>query len=183
MKQLIFALFCALVQAQTSSNPGFRLGYVRAIYIENLGDSDPAKMVRAQLIGAIMSRTSMEIETDRSRTRAILTGTAIVTSGEMQWAVSSSTSENSAAAIVTPTTAAAAASSKSSVGFDSGRRTVRITELGLQLSDDTGKLLWAYDDSNCRDMFSPGGRKQPMQCAVEQMVKAINKDAKKAAKP
>lgn len=188
MKQLIFALFCALAQAQPSSNPGFRLGHVRSIYIESLGTTDPAKLVRDQIVGFIVGRSTLVVETDRTRAHAILTGTAIVTSGEMYWAVGSSSSTSSAAAAATTGGSAAAAASSSSSTSSMGGRTIRITELGLQLSDEYGKILWAFDGSNCLDvttllMVGYPAKKPVIGCAIQQMVKAINKDAKKAAKP
>lgn len=69
-----------------------------------------------------------------------------------------------------------------------GGRTIRITELGLQLSDEYGRLLWAFDSSRCLDvttllMAGYPAKKPVIGCAIEQMIKAVNKDAKKAAKP
>jgi hypothetical protein len=87
MRQLIVALFCAIAEAQPSSNPGFRLGYVRSIYIESLGSSDAARMVRDQIVGALLSRSTLGVENDKAQAHAILNGTAMVTSGEMRWAV------------------------------------------------------------------------------------------------
>jgi hypothetical protein len=189
MKQLILALFCALTQAQQSSNPGFRLGYVRSIYIESLGSSDAAKMVRDQIVGTLLGRSTLGVENDKTKAHAILNGTAMVTSGEMHWAVGYASSASAAAAVSTPRFGATASSSSSTSTSSVGSQTVRITELGLQLSDESGKILWAFDASNCREFTThvlsrnPPPQKPAIACAIEQLIRTIDKDAKKAAKP
>jgi hypothetical protein len=189
MKQLSFVLFFAFAQAQPSSNPGFRLGYVRSLYIESLGTSDAARMVRDQIVGALLSRSTLAVENDKTKAHAVLDGTAMVTSGEMHWAVGSASSASSAAAVAMPGAAAASSSSASASRVSAGGGTVRITELGLRLSDEYGKILWAFDPSNCGEFTThmlsrnPPPQKPAIVCATEQLVKAINKDAKKASKP
>jgi hypothetical protein len=146
-------------------------------------------MVRDQIVGALLSRSTLGVENDKTKAHAILNGTAMVTSGEMHWAVGYASSSASAAAVVTPRIGAASASSSSASTSSAGGQTVRITELGLQLTDEYGRILWAFDPSNCGEFTThvlsrnPPPQKPAIVCATEQLAKAINKDAKKASKP
>lgn len=156
---------------QPPSNPGFRLGYVRKVYIESLGTSDAAKLVGDQLVGALLNKTHLEIQNDRSAADAALSGTAILTSGSMHWAVGSATATQTSA----------------TAQISAGGRTIRITDLGLRLADMDNRLIWAFDPSHCLDvttlvLFGVPTKKQAISCAVEQLMKAIRKDAKDAKK-
>jgi len=182
-------MLCVFSNAQPSSNPGFRLGYVRSVYVESLGASDAAKMVRDQLVGALLNRAALGVENERGNAHAFLAGTAMVTSGEAHYAVSSASAASSAAAVAVPGGAAAAASSGSrSRSIETGG-TIRITELGLELSDEAGRILWAFDPTNCKEFTThvlsriPPPQKPAIACAIEQLARAINRDAKKAARP
>lgn len=149
------------------SNAGFRIAYVRKIYIEDLGADNAAKLVRDQLTGAIFRKTRLQVESAKADADATLIGTAIVTSGSLHWAVGS----------------AAANSTSASAQLNTGGRTIRITELGLQLTDRDGRILWAFDGSHCLDvttlvLWGIPKKKTPTTCAVDQLVKAIETDAR-----
>jgi len=166
------------------STKGFRLGYTQSIYIESLGADDAAKFVRDQLTGALLNRTHIAVENDRQRADALLVGTAIVTSGFQSWAVGSSSS-GAAASAASSNGSMAAAAVTSAATFSSAGGTVRITELGLQLTDRDGRVLWAYDRSRCLDaatlvLVGIPKNKPTTVCAAEQLAKAIDKDAKSA---
>jgi hypothetical protein len=159
-----------LVPAQpTAPNPGFRLGYVRSIYIESLGTDDAARIVRDQIAGAVLNRTHIVLTNDKAQADATLAGTAMVTSGNMHWMV------GSGAANQTSATAQVIV----------GGGTVRITELGLQMVDPGGRILWAYDRSKCLNtttliLWGVPTHKGATVCAAEQLAKAIDKDARRS---
>jgi hypothetical protein len=177
-------LFAATLLAQNSS-PGFRLGYTRRIYVEALGTEDGAKLPRDHVIGALLNRTKLSVDTNKTRADAILIGTGIVTSGYRKFVVGSSNSEAAAVAVATPSGAAAGAATSSSQNTITGGGIVRISELGLQLTDQDGRILWAFDPNNCRNtstMLLTGvpTNKDVTVCAAEQLARAIDKDAKAA---
>src|SRR5579862_6286336 len=142
MKALALLLSGLPAWAQTgqTANPGFRLAYVRTIYIESLGDDYGARVVHDQLAGALVNRTKLLLQTSRSDADAAFTGNATTTSEKVQW------SSASAAASATATRADSAARA----GAGSG--TIHLTWLGLQLTDRYGQILWAYDGTRCIDM-------------------------------
>jgi hypothetical protein len=159
----------AVASAQAPPNPGFRLAFVQRIYIESLGEDLPSTLVRSQIAAAIFKRTGLEPVADRAAADAVLTGTAMVTSGHLHWAIASASANQTSA------TAQASA----------GGGTVRITELGLQLSDPYGRILWAFDGSGCLEtttlvLTGIPLHKPPTLCAAEQLAKAISRDAKAA---
>lgn len=158
---------------QPPSNPGFRLGYVRSVYVESLGDDSSARTVQAQLVGAILNESHLKVETNRAEAHASLAGGATLSSGYSQWSIGTSRTSSAAAAVITPYGAAAAASAASSSMSESRGSTFRITDLGLTLTDMGGHLLWAFDPTRCR-------RYAVTSCAVEQLTRAIDKDAKAA---
>jgi hypothetical protein len=152
---------------QTVSNPGFRIAYVQKLYIENLGTDDAAKLVRDLVTGAILRRTNLQVQSEKLGADAVLIGTAIVSSGSVHWAVGSATASPASATAQVAT----------------GGKTVHITQLGLQLLDTDGRIMWAFDGSHCLDvttllLWGVPRKKAPTVCAVEQLVKAIDKDVK-----
>jgi hypothetical protein len=186
MRTLMVALLACYASAQTpQSQAGFRLGYVRNVYVESLGQGDAAKVVRDQVIGAILNRTGLVIEAERSTADAALFGTAVVTSGQMHWAVGSLSSRSAAVASASQSGASAAAVAASNARFSAGGGTIRITELGLQLKDLDDRILWAFDGTRCLDttallLLGAPKNKPVTVCATEQLVKAIDRDAKSA---
>jgi hypothetical protein len=182
---VLLAGVLALSAQQPTSNPGFRLGYVLKVHVAALGTNEAAMFVRDQLAGAILNRTRLQLESDPSRADAVLIGTAIVTSGYQHWAVGSRSSSSATAAVASAGGSASAAAASADGRFSAGGGTVRITELGLQLADPDGRILWAYDRSRCLDVTTlvligvPRNRSTTV-CAAEQLAKAIDKDAKAA---
>jgi hypothetical protein len=178
---LFFAI--ALLVQQPTSAPGFRLGFVRKIFVEDLGPDQAAKYVRDQLTGALLNRTRISVETDRVLGDAILKGTAVVGNGYREWAVGSVSGYGAAVAVSSPEGSGAAAAVATEKQFSAGGGTVRIIELGLQLVDSDGRVLWAYDATRCADtaalvLLGTSRNKPTTVCAVEQLVKAIDRDAK-----
>jgi len=182
----VAALYAAsglLAQPQPSVAGQLRLGNVRRLYVESLGEGDAAKIVHDQLVGALLNRTPFKVERDQSRADGRLIGTAVVKSGVAQWIVGSSSSSSSAAAVTSGYGSAAAASANSSGRISGGGRTIRITELGLELVDRDGGLLWAYDGSRCLNkenliLFGIPSHRSAEVCAAEQLAKAVEKDYK-----
>jgi hypothetical protein len=190
MRTVALALQLAAILAAQSPQPsvsvsGFRLGYVLRIYLAGLGTDEASRFVRDQLAGAILNRTRLELQTDPTGADAVLLGTAIVTNGFEQWAVGSSSFEAAATAAASQGRAASAAAVTSNSRFAAGGGTVRITELGLQLAAPDGRILWAYDGSRCLAaaaviLTGAPRKKSATVCAAEQLVKAIDNDAKAA---
>jgi len=159
----------------------FRLAQVRSVFVEPLGGSEAANIVHDQLVAALLNRTNLRVESGPSRADARLTGTATVRSGEARWLVGSSASSAAAAAVASPAVSAAAASAATQSHFESGSRSIRITELGLVLADSEGRILWAYDGSRCLDkttllLVGVPRRKSPRACAAEEIARAVDKD-------
>jgi len=173
MNFAVVALIAAVASQTPPSASGFRLGYTQKIYVEDLGSDDAAKLVRNQIIGAILHRSKLHVEGDKSSADVVLSGTAIVTSGSLHWMVGSTS------AAATPNSAAASSQ------VIAGAKTVKITQLGLQLADQDHRILWAFDGGRCLDvqtllLWGVPRNKTPITCALEQLAKAIDKDAREA---
>lgn len=73
-------LLLILLAQQPPTNPGFRLAYVRIVYIEDLGSDSGAKIVREQIIGAFLTRTKLTVVKSRELADAIISGAAATSS-------------------------------------------------------------------------------------------------------
>jgi len=183
MNSVALFLPTLLLAQQAPSVSGFRLGYTRRVYIENLGASEEAQIVRSQLSGAILSRTKLTLSNDRRDADAILIGNATIIAGNRQGVVGYSSTESAAAAAASGDSAVAAAASASRSRVVASAGTVLITAMGLQLLDRDDHIIWAFDGTRCSDTSSllllGVSRTKPVTtCAAEQLANAIDRDLK-----
>ena len=121
-----------------------------------------------------------------TKSRSVLLGLALAglaMAGIVPSATAASVRPSTELQAAAATPSIAVASAESSANYSSGRGTVRITELGLQLQDGSGRVLWAFDASRCIDvaghlLVGSPIEKSPTVCAAEQLARAIDKDGK-----
>jgi hypothetical protein len=131
-----------------------------------MGEDVGAKIVREQIIGALLNRTKLVVVASKDQADAVVHGSAIGAWGDEYSSVGSANARSAHVA--------------------AAGGTVAVRQLGANLTDLAGNILWAFDDSKCKDYTRtilarlPPAKKSISVCAAEQLTRAIDKDMKAA---